>query len=243
MTGFTIFMLLSIGVLVFLQIRSDYKNLSEEDQNETQEINLPDPRCGIGCDNKFCDFVDANVTVGELKDWLNKPCPKCDSNLLTEEDYARSQKVLDAYNIAQQMTPEQQKEILSKIDPVQVLQSPMFANLTPAQKSQMKDFLSGNASDDPFSNATTYISTQDEIKIDSVVKDEDHKYKVIRDVNIQECEWLEEDIPFGTELYRHFGTTWDNVKEGCVAVEFEKGSREFFSIPMDAVKIVKDETV
>ena len=239
-------MLLFMGVLVFLQIRSDYKNSSEdqnkpqENQNETQERNLPDPRCGIGCDNKFCDFVDANVTVKGLKDWLNKPCPKCGSNLLTEEDYNRSQKMLDAYNIAQQMTPEQQDEVLSKIDPMQVLQSPMFANLSPEQKSQMKDFLSGNATEDPFANSTLYISTKDETKIDSIIKNEDHKYKVIRDVNVQECDWLEEDIPFGTELHRYFGTTWDNVKEGCMAVEFEKGSRDFFSIPMDAVEIVKE---
>ena len=239
MTGFTIFMLLFMGVLVFLQIRSDYKN-SSEDQNKPQEKNFPDPRCGIGCDNKFCDFVNSNVTVKGLNNWLNKPCPKCGENLLTEEDYNRSQKMLDAYNISQQMTPEQQKEVLSKIDPIQVLQSPMFANLSPEQKSQMKDFLSGNATEDPFANSTLYISTQDETKIDAVVKDEDHRYKVIRDVNVQECDWLKEDIPFGTELYRYFGSTWDNVKEGCMAVEIEKGSGEFFSIPMDAVKITKE---
>jgi hypothetical protein len=42
---------------------------------------------GIKCDNKKCDFADKSVPFEEYKDWLNKPCPKCEHNLLTEKDY------------------------------------------------------------------------------------------------------------------------------------------------------------
>ena len=42
---------------------------------------------GIKCDNPECDFADETVRVEDYKDWLNKPCPKCGSNLLTQADY------------------------------------------------------------------------------------------------------------------------------------------------------------
>lgn len=42
---------------------------------------------GIKCDNPECDFADETIKVEDYIDWLNKPCPKCGSNLLTKEDY------------------------------------------------------------------------------------------------------------------------------------------------------------
>lgn len=42
---------------------------------------------GIKCDNPNCSFRDDSAKVEDYKKWLNKPCPKCGQNLLTEEDY------------------------------------------------------------------------------------------------------------------------------------------------------------
>ncbi len=42
---------------------------------------------GIKCDNPNCDFVDMTVRFENYEQWLNKPCPKCGANLLTEKDY------------------------------------------------------------------------------------------------------------------------------------------------------------
>ena len=42
---------------------------------------------GIKCDNKECDFNDMTVLFEDYANWLNKPCPKCGSNLLTQKDY------------------------------------------------------------------------------------------------------------------------------------------------------------
>ena len=42
---------------------------------------------GIKCDNSTCDYRDDDVPVSGYPDWLNRPCPKCGSNLLTEADY------------------------------------------------------------------------------------------------------------------------------------------------------------
>jgi hypothetical protein len=42
---------------------------------------------GIKCDNTNCDWNDESIPTSQFIDWLNKPCPKCGENLLTEEDY------------------------------------------------------------------------------------------------------------------------------------------------------------
>jgi hypothetical protein len=42
---------------------------------------------GIKCDNPQCNFEDNNVTMTQYPDYLNKPCPQCGSNLLTEADF------------------------------------------------------------------------------------------------------------------------------------------------------------
>lgn len=41
---------------------------------------------GIICDNPGCDYRDDSVEFKDYKAWLNKPCPKCGTNLLTKED-------------------------------------------------------------------------------------------------------------------------------------------------------------
>lgn len=41
---------------------------------------------GIKCDNPKCDYKDSTVRPQDYLSWLNKPCPKCGSNLLTKED-------------------------------------------------------------------------------------------------------------------------------------------------------------
>ena len=46
---------------------------------------------GIECDNPKCDYVKEDVEVSDYHNWLNKPCPKCGENLLTQEDYDKIQ--------------------------------------------------------------------------------------------------------------------------------------------------------
>lgn len=47
---------------------------------------------GIKCDS--CDFKDEDVQVEDYSLWLNRPCPKCNHNLLTQEDYDLVQRLL-----------------------------------------------------------------------------------------------------------------------------------------------------
>lgn len=58
---------------------------------------------GIQCDNPDCDYVDESVRIDQYEDWLNKPCPKCGWNLLTEEDYSKVQMLLKIIGVVDQM--------------------------------------------------------------------------------------------------------------------------------------------
>jgi len=53
---------------------------------------------GIKCDNPDCDFADMSVKVEDYPLWLNKPCPKCGANLLTQADYEKVQQLLEVGN-------------------------------------------------------------------------------------------------------------------------------------------------
>ena len=64
---------------------------------------------GIKCD--FCDFSNMSVPVWEYSKWLNKPCPKCGKNLLTESDYQSIIMLLGvAYQIS--LTPKSDEDII-----------------------------------------------------------------------------------------------------------------------------------
>jgi len=46
---------------------------------------------GIKCD--CCDFKDDSIQFEDYPEWLNKPCPKCGANLLTQADFDTTQKL------------------------------------------------------------------------------------------------------------------------------------------------------
>jgi hypothetical protein len=60
---------------------------------------------GIKCDTPTCDYNDPSVKVEDYKDWVNKPCPKCGGNLLTEQDYATVQLMMQITAFANQHLP------------------------------------------------------------------------------------------------------------------------------------------
>ena len=69
---------------------------------------------GIQCDNPSCDWEDETVTFENSKEWINRPCPKCGENLLTEEDYHRSEVLHATVDFMKTLTPEDM-EALQKI--------------------------------------------------------------------------------------------------------------------------------
>ena len=43
--------------------------------------------CGIKCESKECDFIDLTVKLKDIDNWIDKPCPKCGTNLLPKDEY------------------------------------------------------------------------------------------------------------------------------------------------------------
>lgn len=65
---------------------------------------------GIQCDH--CDYNDPTVKVEEYLKWLNKPCPNCGENLLTQADYNNVQMLIQFTKMKNDaMTPRKENEI------------------------------------------------------------------------------------------------------------------------------------
>ena len=62
------------------------------------------------CDNKDCDFTDPSITIYNMHLAVNRPCPKCGQNLLTQSDYKLAQSALAAAAIINSMDLEQIKD-------------------------------------------------------------------------------------------------------------------------------------
>lgn len=45
---------------------------------------------GMKCDNPECDWKDIYVRFENYEEYIDRPCPKCGSNLLTRECYERA---------------------------------------------------------------------------------------------------------------------------------------------------------
>lgn len=65
---------------------------------------------GIVCDNPECDYIDETVTIEMYHDFLNKSCPKCGENLLTEEDFELAMRLQHLGNFFNSLSPEQVEE-------------------------------------------------------------------------------------------------------------------------------------
>lgn len=61
---------------------------------------------GIKCDNKDCNYNNMEVEFKEYKEWLNKPCPICGCNLLTEKDYKTTVTMMNMVNILNKILPK-----------------------------------------------------------------------------------------------------------------------------------------
>lgn len=65
---------------------------------------------GIKCDK--CDWK-IWMDLEEMKNWVDKGCPKCGENVLTKEDFNKYRSVIDTLNYLNTL-PEEKFEELSK---------------------------------------------------------------------------------------------------------------------------------
>lgn len=71
----------------FVQLLKDIENYEEENFPAKNDPVVVFEIHGIKCDTPGCDFVDETVSWTDYAEWVNRPCPKCSANLLTEADY------------------------------------------------------------------------------------------------------------------------------------------------------------
>ena len=84
----------------------------------------------IVCDNPACDYVDTEADFDKLEDYLNKPCPKCGENLLTEEDLKNHQLVIATAQFINSLTEDE-------LDNLNFL---ALGSLTEEQKNEIMKF-------------------------------------------------------------------------------------------------------
>ena len=71
----------------------------------------------IQCDNPKCDYQTI-AQIAEFGKWVNKPCPICGENLLTQGDYDRFMIVVKALDIANGLVENMNPDDLG--DPVKM---------------------------------------------------------------------------------------------------------------------------
>jgi predicted nucleic-acid-binding Zn-ribbon protein len=73
---------------------------------------------GIKCDN--CDYRDDDVSFDDYPQYLNKPCPECGENLLTQADLDATKKLIDAVKILNKLIPRAHDDELELHIPLQM---------------------------------------------------------------------------------------------------------------------------
>ena len=82
---------------------------------------------GLQCDNPECDWTDVSISFSEYKEWIDKPCPKCGMNLLTQEDYLRSEMLRLSFELINSLPLEEVAKLSAGIVPADLKNHPMFA--------------------------------------------------------------------------------------------------------------------
>lgn len=92
---------------------------------------------GIKCDNKECDFKDMDVLFDHYDKWLNKPCPKCGSNLLTQQDFDTIKVLMDITAIVNECMPEvgEDEDLFKMSVSLNGTGKAVFSDIEPIEKS------------------------------------------------------------------------------------------------------------
>jgi len=66
---------------------------------------------GLICDNPNCDWEDTTIKDEDFPNWINKSCPKCGDNVLTENDYNNVLKLNKIVDYINSLSEEQLKKL------------------------------------------------------------------------------------------------------------------------------------
>lgn len=95
---------------------------------EKKELNIELSGCGVFCDNEKCTWESPLVDRKQYIDWVNKPCPLCGENILTEQDYQQSKQMEVIIDFLNTLTPEEFTAIGGGESIESLQNNPVFAN-------------------------------------------------------------------------------------------------------------------
>jgi len=65
---------------------------------------------GITCDNPSCDFSDTSISFDEYESWVNTPCPKCGTIVLTDNDFQIFKFLIAAVSIGNKLDSQDPRQ-------------------------------------------------------------------------------------------------------------------------------------
>lgn len=69
---------------------------------------------GLKCDNELCNYADPDIKVEDYHLYVNKACPNCGENLLTQEDFDEVQRLLDTEAIINSSGIEKEDDVQAR---------------------------------------------------------------------------------------------------------------------------------
>lgn len=129
----------------------------------SEETNLEIQGSGLQCDNPDCKWSDNTITEDTYKDWLNRPCPKCGQNILTEEDYANAETIRLAAKFINTLSKEELQKLTESIgdkEMDELKNNPIFSGAKGLDNLKKDE------------NLTMIISTHKKIKVEEIKKSE-----------------------------------------------------------------------
>ncbi len=118
---------------------------------------------GLKCDNTVCDWKDQTVLIEDYQEWLNKPCPKCGENVLTQTDYENAKKIYDTINYINSLDLEELKKLQTEL--LNTANTDNDSNLSDAHKEVIDNLQEGDT-------VSFTIDTHKDITITNIKKDE-----------------------------------------------------------------------
>ena len=68
---------------------------------------------GLQCDS--CDWKDTTIPVSSFPEWVNRACPKCGENVLTQEDCDNSMKIVAVVDYMNSLTEKELQDLRNAV--------------------------------------------------------------------------------------------------------------------------------
>lgn len=66
---------------------------------------------GLKCDNINCNWEDMSIPIEDYVNWVNKPCPECGDVVLTEDDFNKTNQIMNAIKTINSISPEELEKL------------------------------------------------------------------------------------------------------------------------------------